>query len=292
MEREKSIPELDKLFQDVGTYRSSKDFKALVDFIKKFPKIAAYNAMLIHVQKPGSTYVASARDWDTRFRRWIKAGARPLVILRAFGPVSFVFDLSDTDGSSPFPDELLNPFRVSGKISERNFRLLTSNLIKDGIQYCEADFGTTQAGFIRTAVRDMTFNLVEPRGTTGLKILYEMVVNRNHADETKFATILHELGHLYCGHLGTPYTKWWADRRSNDINAIEFEAECVCWLICERLGIDNPSAEYLSHYLNDNDCIPDISMDAVLKAVNTIEGLLCSPKKPRKEIVLWKDDKR
>jgi hypothetical protein len=99
----KSIPELDKLFIEVGTYRKSSEFKKLVDFIKKFPKIAPYNAMLIHIQKPGSQYVASANEWAGRFNRIIKPGARPLVILRPFGPVSFVFELGDTNGNDPFP---------------------------------------------------------------------------------------------------------------------------------------------------------------------------------------------
>ena len=57
------IPEIDKLFEEVGTYRSSADYEALLYFIKRFRHIAPYNAMLIHIQKPGSDYVASAADW-------------------------------------------------------------------------------------------------------------------------------------------------------------------------------------------------------------------------------------
>ncbi len=40
-----------------------------------------------------------------------------------------------------------------------------------------------------------------------IKIIYEIVVNKNHPKETKFATVLHELGHLFCGHIGSPYKK-------------------------------------------------------------------------------------
>jgi len=60
--KKKSIPELDKLFQEIGTYRKTKEFKELLDFVKKFPKIAPFNAMLLHIQKPGSNYVASAAE--------------------------------------------------------------------------------------------------------------------------------------------------------------------------------------------------------------------------------------
>ena len=70
--KKKSIPELDKLFEEIGTYRKSKEFDDLIQFIKKFPHIAPYNAMLIHVQKPGSEYVASAAEWRRSFGRSIE----------------------------------------------------------------------------------------------------------------------------------------------------------------------------------------------------------------------------
>lgn len=99
--RNKDIPELDKLFQEIGTYRKSEEFKELLDFIKKFPRLAPFDALLVHIQKPGSVYVASEAQWKQRFGRRVKTGARPLVILQPFGPVAFVFDLSDTEGDKP-----------------------------------------------------------------------------------------------------------------------------------------------------------------------------------------------
>lgn len=62
--KKKSIPELDKLFQEIGTYKKTTEFKELLDFVKKFPKIAPFNAMLLHTQKPGSNYVATAAEWQ------------------------------------------------------------------------------------------------------------------------------------------------------------------------------------------------------------------------------------
>lgn len=47
------------------------------------------------------------------------------------------------------------------------------------------------------------------------------------------------------------------------------------WLLCERCGFDNPSAEYLSGYLDNNRTIPnDISIDAILKAAGRIEAMM------------------
>lgn len=56
MQGQNNIPELDRLFQDVRSYRSSKNYMELLDFIKRFRNIAPYNAMLIRIQKPGSKY--------------------------------------------------------------------------------------------------------------------------------------------------------------------------------------------------------------------------------------------
>ena len=115
MKRETNVPELDKLFEEVGTYRSSKDYKELLNFVVRFRKIAPYNAMLLHIQKPGSKYVASASDWWKRFRRKPKPGARPLVILRPFGPVAFVYELEDTEGEQ-IPTKLATIYHELGHV--------------------------------------------------------------------------------------------------------------------------------------------------------------------------------
>lgn len=283
--KKKVIPELDKLFQEIGAYRKTTEFKELINFVKKFPKIAPYNAMLLHIQKPGSIYVASVAEWQNRFDRRIKPEARPMVVLRPFGPVSFVFDLSDTYGDRPFPKELLDPFGVEGNISGVEFQRMKRNLKCDGILYSEADYGTDMAGMICISAGGKETKIQKPTKEVWVKVLYDMVVNKNHEVETRFATVLHELGHLYCGHLGSPDLKWWNDRRGLNKNEREFEAECVCWLVCERKGINNPSAAYLNGYLDKNEYIPDISTDTILKAVAIIESMINEKKNPRKEII-------
>ena len=117
-----------------------------------------------------------------------------------------------------------------------------------------------------------------------IKIIYEIVVNKNHPKETKFATVLHELGHLFCGHIGSPYKKWWKERTMLSKNEKEFEAESICWLVCERLNIHNPSAEYLSNYVDKNNKIPNVSIDTILKSTNMIENMLRSTIAIKKEI--------
>ena len=287
----KVVPELDKLFAEVGAYRKSPEFGELFAFMKKLPHIAPYNAMLIYIQKPGSEFVASANTWKKQYNRSIKAGSRPLIILQPFGPVAFVYELGDTYGEEPFPTELLAPFKTAGEVPDINFHCLLSNLKCDGVAFQEADPGTGSVGQIQKIRKGDTkqeFLVVAKKKRIAVRALYELIVNKNHSNTAKFATIARELGRLYCGHLGMPDAKWkgWKDRRKLDSTTREFEAESVCWLICERMGLRNPSAEYLKGYLGSHNEIPDISLDAVLKAAGHIETMIVGNKEPRQEIVI------
>ncbi len=277
---------LDTLFNEVGTYRTGTKLYELFTFIKKFPRIAPFNAMLLHIQKPGAQYVLTARDWKSMFDRGIKPEATPVVILIPFGPVQFVFDLGDTEGSDTFPVELLNPFYTEGLLSDKKFERLIYNLARTGVSYHEANHGAGSAGFIQPAEKESN----QPVGNQLLKILYNLVVNGNHSQEEKFTTITHELGHLFCGHLGSPNPKWWPHRLGKEKELKEFEAESVAWLVCQRIGLKPPSAEYLSGYMGEDQKIPPISLETVLKASGKVESMLLRTVKIRVGLSVEKGD--
>ncbi len=81
---------LDQLLEESRLYKTSKDYFELLEFTKRLRNFAPFNAMLLHVQKPGLTYAASAYDWKTRFERRPKENVRPLLILWPFGPAALV----------------------------------------------------------------------------------------------------------------------------------------------------------------------------------------------------------
>lgn len=51
---------LDQLFTLTKQYQSSAAYQELLSFIGWFRFYSPYNAMLVHVQMPGATFVASA----------------------------------------------------------------------------------------------------------------------------------------------------------------------------------------------------------------------------------------
>lgn len=98
-ENESEFQLLDKLIDDAKLYRTTAEFKELLDFISKFPHIAPFNAMLLQIQKPGLSFATSKYEWKKKYNREPKEDARPLVILWPFSPVAFVFDVQDTEGA-------------------------------------------------------------------------------------------------------------------------------------------------------------------------------------------------
>ena len=277
------IPELDKLFCQIGQYRTSADYKDLLQFVKRFRYMAPYNAMLLHMQKPGSVYVASAIDWAERFNRSPVHGARPLVVLRPFGPVAFVFDINDTEGEK-VPSELTDPFFAEGHVTDYDMRRLIKSLYYSGFDYHEHDYGPGSAGCVERVCKRGEYTTTKK--TSEFRIPFGIVINQNMENASKAATVFHELGHVFCGHFDTQDMKYLPQRSCLAMEEKEFEAESVCWIICERLGIDNPSAKYLNEYLKDNQCIPEISIETVLKAAGEIEKIWTGIGSPRKELII------
>jgi len=284
---------LDELFSLTFQYRTSAAYKDLMHFVARFRFYSPFNAMLIHIQMPGATFVAPPHRWLDDWKRTIKPGARPLVILQPMGPVMFVFDVSDTEpqkNAPQLPKGVAKPFNVDkGRIGDELNRLF-KNAVRDGIRTTQVQAGSQSAGRISAVTRE---NQSTQRFQNGIDkdrqpifvdipVKYELFVNAKHDLVTQYTTLAHELAHLYCGHLGTPEKKWWPDRRGLDERVAEFEAESVTYMVCRRLDILPPSHEYLASYLNEPQ-VPPISLECVMKAAGLIETMTMKPLKLRKK---------
>lgn len=103
---------------------------------------------------------------------------------------------------------------------------------------------------------------------------YRLIVNANLSPVAQFTSVCHELGHFFCHHLPPVDDTWWKPRRPDSI-VMEFEAECVAYLVCRRAGVnDTRSAEYLSRYTYANGQIPrNISIETIMKAAAQVERM-------------------
>lgn len=248
---------IEQLIAATRLYDSGEAIKELFDFTIKLREFAPFNAMLLHIQKPGLTHAATAQDWHKRFGRAPKKGARPLLILRTKGPVDFVFDVLDTEGKD-LPRDAFS-FPTFGKLSESRFAEFMRALKKEKINLVPLDAGDGQAGWIE---------LVALGNNRKGKNVYEIGYNRNHSAPTRLVTVAHELAHLYLGHLGADNGRRVPDRRDTPHALMEVEAEMAAYLVAKRNGLTPMSETYLSNYKG---AFEDLNLYAVTRTANAVE---------------------
>jgi len=183
-------------------------------------------------------------------------------------PVMFVFDSADTEGD-PLPDDVINPFAVGGEKIGIKYGKTLENAIRDGIETHSASMGSQRAGSIGIykAYKNQLFR------NESIPVRYSLELKQEASNEENYATLAHELGHLYCGHLGTPYSKWWTSRTGMTLQIREIEAESVAHLVCSRFGLKNLSEKYLAGYVDPDADMPPISLECIMKAAGLIERM-------------------
>ena len=257
---------LDELFGAIDKYRTTEGFRDLLTFLRKMPSVGPYNSLLLHIQRPGATHVATVRGWAERGRT-VRRDANPLVTLRPFGPVEFVYDIDDTAGP-PLHEDVEEPFRATGRLEPAVLARVRAHAERDGIAVCDLDLPRAFAGRVSGQLPGR--EIVKLRN--GQLALLVIDLAKRLTTEARFATLVHELAHVYCGHLVAPAEVWWPLRIVNWICA-EFEAEAVAWIVCARQGIDPGSYRYLEGFLKPGARLPDVSLNQIMVAANHIEGL-------------------
>lgn len=252
---------LDELFQRSREYRGSRQYLETLHFIRKFTQYSPYNSFLIRMQRPDATFVATASKWRREHRRAVLPEARPLVVLVPFGPVHFVYDLADTVGDdSRIPQQALHPFMVRGYLDPRVWDNTLAHADQQGIRVEFKPMEPGMAGFVRRTERREQGRFV-------------VTLNANQSLEERYATLIHELAHVLCGHLGRlADEKGWDDRAHEPVVHREIEAESILYLVTERQGVYPRSEEYLADYVMQfGDMVPPISFTTVLTVAGDLE---------------------
>ena len=110
--------------------------------------------------------------------------------------------------------------------------------------------------------------------------MYRIRLNDRMTEAERFVTLAHELGHIFCGHLGACQSKsggadeesGWPDRRRLATAESEVEAEAVAFLIASRAGLVSASAAYLTpHPKKAHMSLVDV--DLITRAAARIERI-------------------
>jgi hypothetical protein len=267
---------LDEIMEKTSLYKSGMEFQSLLDFVVRLRNFAPFNAMLLNLQKPGLMYAATKGDWQTRFQRSVKDDARPLLILWPFGPVALVYDVEDTEGKE-LP-AAVKPFRATGKISQEFLTNCYKRVRAKNIVVVEIDAGSGSAGYIQAHSSQEEHHLPQRTALSDnpkKSHNYSIKVNRNHAVPVRFATLAHELAHLFLGHLGKDKALDIPGRAGLSHAQRELEAESVAYLVCNRVDIKPNSDQYLSNFFTGNSPSAPADIHEIMKASSKVEELLC-----------------
>jgi len=177
--------------------------------------------------------------------------------------VALVYDVLDTEGE-PLPKDVASFFAV-GAIDEQNMKAFIRLMNKKGIELTWIDAGDRSAGEISVVKR--TVKEKEARG-------YKILINRNHAPAVQFASLVHELGHLFLGHLGPDNALNIPQRPRMDHAQDELEAESVSFLVCARNGVTSEAETYLKDYVKGHTTVEQIDLYQVMRAAGQVETLL------------------
>ena len=273
---------LTRLFRRSARYRDAEEYKRFLDFVGRFPQYSPYNAALLHVQNPRVSFTATRRQWLGRFDRAVEPGARPYVILQPFGPVLFVYDLSDTEPLSEeaeeLPKKVTDPFAVEGTLSEDTWaRMLQHCREKEKVAILRNENLHRRHGG-----RVEKMPIQDRPKTSGNCLsddcLYRVLLNKNLGIEEQYGALAHELGHLFCGHLGASSGAWWDGHAGAEKSQKEIEAESAAYLACRRAGLHSLSERYLHWYVegagrSSKDLLPPVRLRAVLEAAGYIESM-------------------
>ena len=287
------VRQLIKQALDCPTPQGLFDF---LTFATKFRRMAVWNARMAYIQRPGASVIASEHEWST-VGRHVLPDAVPIIILWPFGPIRYVYELADT-GPPIDRGSFGDPFAVKGELKAGTLSKLETNLQKQrtfSVVIERRRQGFDLAGSAATLLPFATTAVPDPNTSNDIGVFahqnasatrqgsapsFRIVLNDALQPKEQFVTLAHELGHIFCGHLGgcsapgheEDQESGWPDRRHLGKHQREIEAEAVAFLVASRAGLMSHSAEYLKHHAKG--AIPlNIDEDLIVRAATRIERL-------------------
>ena len=92
-------------------------------------------------------------------------------------------------------------------------------------------------------------------------------------EPSRFGVLLHELAHIYLGHLGGDKDGWWPSRGNLARRAMEVEAEAVAYVLSRRACLKGASQHYVSRYLDGDATLQAISLDLIAKVAGRLDAM-------------------
>jgi len=284
---ETSKNKLQKMFQGVLEFQSSNEFADWVNSLARFRRFSPFNAALIRIQRKGAGFVATEREWADHGYR-LKPSASPIVILKPFGPVDFVYDELDVEkdpasqGQSEGLDELKNDDAGLSERASEIFANIRAHALKQyRVRVLFRTDGSLQYGELRpNRGKQRVRRAAAKGGRTQIEEIatsFDIVVNEKLGYQERVVALVHELGHLLCGHLDTRPSARGGHASRQRRNGLtheekEFEAESVAFLFCSWHDLDSQSERYLATIAGHGE-LPRIDLHLVLAVAGKLSKM-------------------
>lgn len=283
MKEQKIYQNINELFQSILRKKASGEIKKFFDFQKGNPQHAPFNNALVFAQNPECVYYMTASQWEKRFTRSIREGARPMVVLFPFGPVDFVYDFKQTEGDDKFDENSCVEWW-----REEKSNILSAEIINTTIRHLDkkyqipfvsknpkeyfGDHSLSTGGYARSYRGD---------GRPEITLHPRYATNINARAEESYGVLVHEIAHIFLGHLGAKHylegknekkteRQLCEDRSYLDRKICELEAELTAWLVFNRFGIEKHSVDYLAGWLVNDEDWQEVNFSIVMRVANTI----------------------
>jgi len=261
---------VDEVFTSLARFKSGRGFMELMQFMARFPNYSTFNGLLLYLQNSSATYVATARTWAQKHNRHPVGDAKPLVILAPMAPILFLFDIQDTEGA-PVPSSLLRPREIDDQQLGKFYTTTLHNAALHGVSVHETDVAGVEidaVSRITPALRKKYQDLNLPKDTS-----YLIFIDKSLPLGSRYASLTHELGHIFCSHLGIDRYAWWPERGDLNIRGETLEAGSVAFLVCRRSGLEADSEHFLLQLSQTYQEILPLSLNAVIQAASYIEDM-------------------
>lgn len=237
-----------------------------------------FNALLMLLQRPAATYVLPAHQWQEKYGYVIRPGEQPMVLLQRGGPVMFLLDVSQVEPGAdalPLPAHLTNPYAMADVPDvDTALQWIVENAKYDGLRVTSAPLGLRFAGCVSrshsSATQQVTVRKRPEIQIQDVPVRFDVELNRSYTATEKLATLAHELGHVYCGHLGVDRGDQWKGRSTLPADLEELEAESVARVVFASLAPGAQLPDHLGQYFDDEPDLAGVSLEAVLKAAGRV----------------------
>jgi antirestriction protein ArdC len=224
---------MERLDRGVREVFESGRWERYLEVMSRFHRYSANNSLLIAMQMPGATAVASYTDWKRKFRRQVRKGERGIRIL---APVRYRSKVEDEDGDGDVEVvERLAGFRLASTfdVSQTDGEPLPEVAeFLDGTVGC---YERVMAAIVAASPVPVVFEEM-PGGVNGYFSRAErrIAIRRGMSQAQTVKTAVHELAHSRMHDFGGSAPKdGLPDRATREV-----QAESVAFVVASHYGLD------------------------------------------------------